>query len=315
MAVTSGFFNSVEGDRKYNAEQLSNFFGCVISSGVLPNPSTNLQVKAKTGMTVSVEPGRGFIDTHWVYNDADLDLTLDTADSILNRYDAIIMKLDLSMAGREIRFEVKKGTPATSPTKPKMERTAAYKEYCLAYVYVGRAVTQVTQSNITDTRADNTVCGWVTHLINQVDTSTLFIQWQTAYEEFYQKMQDWLAGSQDDFDQWKEEIEQDLKQWQQETESAWKRWEETQKATWESWQSGRNQEFNEWFESLQTNLSGDVAGNLLNLINNLTADVQSFYDDVYAGIMKDNLITDDGYPLILDTEDYLYADWKICECG
>ena len=58
-----------------------------------------------------------------------------------------------------------------------------------------------------------------------------------------------------------------------------------------------------------------MAGNLLNLINNLTADVQSFYDDVYAGIMKDNLITDDGYPLILDTEDYLYADWKICECG
>ena len=58
MAVTSGFFNSVEGDRKYNAEQLSNFFGCVISSGVLPNPSTNLQVKAKTGMTVSVGPGR-----------------------------------------------------------------------------------------------------------------------------------------------------------------------------------------------------------------------------------------------------------------
>lgn len=314
MAVTSGFFNSVEGDRKYNAEQLSNFFGSLISSGVLPNPSTNLQVKAKSGMTVSVSPGRGFIDTHWVDNSTDLELTLDTADSILNRWDAVIMKLDLSMSGREIRFEIKKGTPATSPGKPQMERTAAYKEYCLAYIYVGRAVTQITQSNITDTRPDNTVCGWVTHLIYQVDTSELFAQWQTAYEEFYQQMQDWLSESQDNYDEWKEEVNQNLEQWQQDTESAWKQWEETQKAGWESWQSERNQAFNEWFESLQTELSGDVAGNLMNLITNLRNEVQDFYNDIYMGTMKDNLVTDDEFPLMLDTGEYIYADWTICEC-
>ena len=202
MAVTSGFFNSVSGDRKYNAEQINEFFGGLISSGVLPNPSTNLQVVAKSGMTVQVKAGKGYIDSHWVKNDNALDLTIDTADSILNRIDAIVMKLDENTSARIITIEVKKGTAASSPTAPVMTRTARVKEYCLATVYVGKAVTSISQSNITDTRANTDVCGWVTALITQVDTSTLFTQWQTAYEEQMQAMQTWQNTQQANFESW-----------------------------------------------------------------------------------------------------------------
>lgn len=202
MAVTSGFFNSVSGDRKYNAEQINEFFGGLISSGVLPNPSTNLQVVAKSGMTVQVKAGKGYIDSHWVKNDNALDLTIDTADSILNRIDAIVMKLDENTSARTITIEVKKGTAASSPTAPTMERTTSIKEYCLATVYVGKAVTSISQSNITDTRANTDVCGWVTGLITQVDTSTLFIQWQTAYEEQMHDMKTWMNEQQEGFEMW-----------------------------------------------------------------------------------------------------------------
>lgn len=202
MAVTSGFFNSVNGDRKYTAEQINEFFGGLISSGVLPNPSTNLQVIAKSGMTVQVKAGKGYIDSHWVKNDNALDLTIDTADSILNRIDAIVMKLDENTSARTITIEVKKGTAASSPTAPTMERTTSVKEYCLATVYVGKAVTSISQSNITDTRANTDVCGWVTALITQVDTSTLFTQWQTAYEEQMQAMQTWQNTQQANFESW-----------------------------------------------------------------------------------------------------------------
>lgn len=202
MAVTSGFFNSVSGDRKYNAEQINEFFGGLISSGVLPNPSTNLQVVANSGMSVQVKAGKGYIDSHWVKNDNALDLTIDTADSILNRIDAVIMKLDENTSARTITIEVKKGTAASSPTAPTMERTTSIKEYCLATVYVGKAVTSISQSNITDTRANTDVCGWVTGLITQVDTSTLFTQWQTAYEEQMHDMKTWMNEQQEGFEMW-----------------------------------------------------------------------------------------------------------------
>lgn len=202
MAVTSGFFNSVSGDRKYNAEQINEFFGGLISSGVLPNPSTNLQVVANSGMNVQVKAGKGYIDSHWVKNDNALDLTIDTADSILNRIDAVIMKLDENTSARTITIEVKKGKAASSPTAPAMTRTTSVKEYCLATVYVGKAVTSISQSNITDTRANTAVCGWVTALITQVDTSTLFAQWQTAYEEQMQAMQTWQNTQQANFESW-----------------------------------------------------------------------------------------------------------------
>lgn len=202
MAVTSGFFNSVSGDRKYNAEQINEFFGGLISSGVLPNPSTNLQVVANSGMNVQVKAGKGYIDSHWVKNDNALDLTIDTADSILNRIDAVIMKLDENTSARTITVEVKKGTAASSPTAPTMERTTSIKEYCLATVYVGKAVTSISQSNITDTRANTDVCGWVTGLITQVDTSTLFTQWQTAYEEQMRDMKTWMNEQQEGFEMW-----------------------------------------------------------------------------------------------------------------
>lgn len=185
MAITSGFFNSINGDRKYNAEQMSMYFDKLITSGVFPNPSTNLQVVEGGGMNVKVRAGRGMIDCRWLNNDADEVLTIETSDSLLDRVDAVVMVLDLNDSVRDCHLAVKKGTPASTPTAPKMTRSTYVKEYCLATVYVKALTSSVSQSNITDTRANTNVCGWVTGLIDQVDTSTLFLQWQDAYQKFY----------------------------------------------------------------------------------------------------------------------------------
>lgn len=213
MAITSGFFNSVSGDRKYNAEQINEFFGSLISSGVLPNPSTNLQVTAAGGMTVNVAAGKGFIDSHWVKNDSVYALTIPTADSVLNRIDAVVMKLDLNVAARVITIEVKQGTPATLPAAPTMERSATVKEYCLATVYVGKSATNLTQARITDTRANTSVCGWVTGLITQVDTSTLFEQWEQAYNENLSEMAAAKTERENELDAWEQKQKNDFDTW------------------------------------------------------------------------------------------------------
>lgn len=186
MAVTCGFFNSKNGDRKYNAEQMSMYFDKLITSGVFPNPSTQLQVMESTGMTVNVLPGRGIINCRWINNDANYPLTIDASDVSLDRIDAVIMKLDLTEDVRDIHLEVKKGTPSSNPFAPEMTRSEYVQEYCLATIRIRRLADTISQSDITDTRPNTAICGWVTALIQQVDTSTLFNQWQTAYEEFYE---------------------------------------------------------------------------------------------------------------------------------
>lgn len=193
MAVTYGFFNSLNHDRVYNADQMSEYFKGLITNGVYESVDEAMQVLATTGMTVRVGRGRAIIDCKWINLDTVEDITLAASHVTLNRYTAICVHLDI--ANRLMEIVAINGANASDPVRPTPTDTATDKYLVLAYVYVGAGVTTITQANITDTRANTNICGWVTGLIEQVDTSTLFLQWQTAYEDYYSRMQA-------DFDEW-----------------------------------------------------------------------------------------------------------------
>ena len=186
MAVTYGFFNSVNNDRRYDADQMSEYFEGLISDGVYESVGSAMQVLASSGMNVQVGTGRIIINSKWMKNDAVLTLGITASHATMARYTAIIARIDYR--NRLMEIVAKDGTPAASPAFPEIVNNGQYAEKCLAYIYVGAGATQISQSNITDTRADNTVCGWVTGLVEQVDTATLFLQWQTAYENYYNSM-------------------------------------------------------------------------------------------------------------------------------
>lgn len=200
MAITYGFFNSLNGDRTYNADQMSEYFKGLISDGVYENVGGALQVVASSGMTVQVKTGRAVIGSKWVENDAVLDVPINAAHVLLNRYTAVVIQLDLN--NRDINIITVDGTAATNPSKPAMTNSTTIKQFCLAYVYVGAGATSISQSNITDTRADNSVCGWITGLVEQVDTTTLFNQWQAAYNESISEMGVWQDQMQTNFNNW-----------------------------------------------------------------------------------------------------------------
>lgn len=213
MAITYGFFNAVKQsdgtyDRAYNSEQMSDMFEGLISDGVYESVGDALLVTAKSGMTVQVGTGRMVIDGKWLKNDAKMDITLAASHLTLNRWSAIVARLDNS--NRVITLVEKAGTPATSPEKPAMTESQTIREKCLAYVYIAAGASSITQPNITDTRPDTSICGWVTGLIKQVDTSQLFLQWQTAYEEMYTKLQSWETEQKASFDTWFAALTQEL---------------------------------------------------------------------------------------------------------
>lgn len=205
MAITYGFFNAIKQsdgtyDRTYNADQMSTYFEGLVSDGVYEAVDDGMQVLAATGMQVQVGAGRAIIDSKWIKNTAAYPLTINAAHVTLNRYTAIVIRLDLS--ARTIAITTKDGENATAPVKPTITNSETIKEMCLAYIYVGRGVTSISQANIEDTRPDNNICGWVTGIVQQVDTSKLFLQWQTAYEEFYQQMQTWQQQQEAAFNTW-----------------------------------------------------------------------------------------------------------------
>lgn len=183
MAVTSGFFNSVSGDRLYNADQMSMYFEGLISQGVFENVGNRLQVTAGTGMTVNVGTGRAVVQSHWIKNDAALSLNISAADVQKNRIDAVALRY--STSDRSISIVVKEGTAVTgSATPPERTTSADVYELFLAYVSVPKATSEISQAQITDLRP-SALCGWVTGIIDQVDTSDLYDQWENAYRQYF----------------------------------------------------------------------------------------------------------------------------------
>lgn len=213
MAVSSGFFNSVEGDRLYNADTMSEYFEGLISQGVFENVGDRMQVTAGAGMSVNVGSGRAIVKTKWCKNDSALNLAITAADLQKNRIDAIAVRFDAS--ARAVSVVVKEGTATTGTATPPSRATGAdVYELFLAYVNVPKNTSAITQALITDLRSSD-MCGWVTGIIEQVDTSDLFAQWQAAYENYYASataaFNAYIAAKQAEFEAWFDDLTEQLR--------------------------------------------------------------------------------------------------------
>lgn len=227
MAEKSSFFTSINGDRRYKASDFAEYFKTFIGNGVFPNPSTNLQVIANGDMTVTISPGYAWINGYFYENTNDLILDISNADGVLNRIDRIVVRLDF--LNREIKTYVKKGSFATNPIPPAIQRDADIYELAIADIRVNAGSINITQANITDLRLNKELCGIVKGTVEEIDTTTLYNQLQSHIQEKSLDMDTWL-------DETKVYFEND---------------------------------FNAWFEGIKDILDENTAGNLLNEINKL----------------------------------------------
>ena len=169
MAVTSGFFNSVNGDRKYTAEQIGNYFEGLIRNGVFKEIGDGFKVQAGSGMNITVGTGRAFINCHWIKNSTVLTLPIAAADAQYDRIDAVKLRLDSSESARKIDIIVDTGTPNSGGKSP--VRSGNVYELTIAHVKVSAAATSIKQSDITDYRSTQ-YCGWADILVNHPDIET-----------------------------------------------------------------------------------------------------------------------------------------------
>lgn len=194
MAFTCGFFNSENGDRKYNAEQMSAIFDGIIADGVFTTIGDHMAVSAGTGMQVLVGTGKAWFDHTWNVNDAAYPLAIAASDVTLSRIDAIVLETNHSDSVRLNKLRVVQGTVASSPAKPTLTNSEKVHQHPLAWVTVAPGVTQIAASAI-ENAVGTSACPFVTGIIATTAIDDLFNQWNGEFDEWFDNLKAQLSDN------------------------------------------------------------------------------------------------------------------------
>lgn len=171
MTEHFSFFDAIQDgnghyDREYNAQQFTNYFKSLVTTGIMKGTYSELEVTTNgANMVSAVKSGVAFVEGRYYYNDALLELTHDTEVLGLNRIDRIVVRMDLNTEARYVKTFIKKGVPSTSPTAPALTRTAQIYEISLAQVLIIGGQTFIESESVTDERGNPSVCPWASSKI------------------------------------------------------------------------------------------------------------------------------------------------------
>ena len=161
----------------YSAEDVATYL-CTRTSGVY-SKETNFAVSITGTRQITVAPGLAWIN----YDDfkgvsvcsrEENVLTVPEADNILNRVDRVVLQFDTSENITAIKL--KTGTPAVAAQPPDILQNHNQYELGLCTISVPAGSTAVTAADITDTRADETVCGVMRDGVTGIPTAQLQTQ-------------------------------------------------------------------------------------------------------------------------------------------
>lgn len=188
MAFTSGFYNSVNHDRRYSNTQISMLFDGLISDGVYASIGEAFLVTAGEGMTVNIGTGRAWFNHSWTYNDAEYPVVLDDADVALDRIDAIVLEINSTDSVRLNGPKYIKGEASSSPAEPELVNSDGVYYYPLAFINITANATTISQSDITS-MVGTSDCPFVTGIMETIKTDELVAQWRAQFELLFAKLE------------------------------------------------------------------------------------------------------------------------------
>ena len=163
------------------------------TSGVF-GAANNAAVAAVQGaMAVTVSDGTGWMSNSnsdgvvwWNDNEAvngsKLQLSVDPADSTLNRIDRVIVEWKTTNYVDYPEIKILKGTKSSIASAPSLTNNSTVRQISLARISIPAGTISLTNSLITDERLDTSVCGLVTEKVS-VDTSMINAQVQATLTE------------------------------------------------------------------------------------------------------------------------------------
>lgn len=165
----------------YDAQDAAGYFATRLS-GVY-SADQDFTVTPAGGLDVQISAGHAWVHpSRWIGRSIIMQqptaLTLPEADAALPRIDRILLRYDA--LARKTTLVAVSGTPASTPAAPELTRTDRIYDLCLASVARPAASTAITAADITDTRADEAVCGLMRDGVTGIPTQKLVEQWQAA---------------------------------------------------------------------------------------------------------------------------------------
>jgi hypothetical protein len=170
------------------------------TSGVFAADNNAAVSAVQNSMAVAVSDGLGWLTDSdgngivW-WNDAEksagakLQLTVDSADGVLNRIDRVIVEWQTTDYADLPEIKILKGTASSTAAAPALTNNGTKRQISLAQISVAAGTTAITASMITDERLNPAVCGLVTESVT-ADTSVinaqfaaLLAQLRTAIEQ------------------------------------------------------------------------------------------------------------------------------------
>lgn len=192
MAITYGFYNSVNGDRKYSAEQFTELISSMITEGVFENIGFRFRVSDYGNATISVGEGRCWFNGVWIKNDSIERVDLETwnpSNPDDKRIDLVCLYVDKE--NRTAGIRVKAGYSSTStPDRPittanELPIAELHRVYNAAR---GSAINKIV--NLVGTSD----CPYVTATLPIKDISNVLNAWGSEFKEWWAAVKDVYAS-------------------------------------------------------------------------------------------------------------------------
>ena len=341
--VSYDYFWNSNNDRYYSADSMGDWLRPFFKNGVF---NGQLQVTANNDMSVTIADGYGYINgkhRHFL-NPTTLDLEI--ASGTLDRIDAVILRRNDTE--RRIHLLIVTGGNAKSPVAPELVRSGAIYDLKLAEIYIAAGTVRITQAEITDTRMNSAVCGWVAATVDQIK----FEQITAQFDAFFAKYQaDILIG----YTEYLQHLDAFLEQSKQKSNEKYEIYLADLRALYREFKSKGQQdyddfnteitayiddledrgntslnaiiqqmtdfrnineaEFLKWFETLKGLAGVEEIGQLLLKIKSLESRLADVTEILYSGRVDAELIADTGDNIVDDMGNALLIGWLICKCN
>ena len=168
----------------YDADDASGYLATRLS-GVY-SAEEDFSVTAQGGLSVQVSAGQAWVRParfkgRSIIMEQPTTVVLTEADPVRSRIDRIVLRYDA--AAKKTSLQVLDGTPdSAAPAAPEISRTELVYDLCLAEIRRPAGGTSVTAADITDTRADETVCGVMRDGVTGIPTGTLVQQFRAVID-------------------------------------------------------------------------------------------------------------------------------------
>lgn len=256
MSIKSGFYNSFNHDRKYNAEDFGRIFDGLIKDGIYMGFGDAFKVSPydSESMKIKVGTGRAWFNHTWLVSENPTILDIDRAEIATKRIDSVIIEVNKTTEVRNSSIVIVKGTPSANPTPPIIEQSSDIKRYVLANISIKENATKITASDIENMIGRDST-PYVTGIIQTINIDRLVEQWNSQWDDFKRSETEEING-------WQNAAKSQIDTWGRDLVN----YSENKKATIDDWYNTNTREMLAYMVNKKSELDTWVAG-IKNVLN------------------------------------------------